>query len=215
MTDMATLMRNQLNQSLTNQLNTAVQAGDIAAAHAATKAIAELAIATVPQQQPAAGPKFDTEAIKKELFAKAPWFGTDPRKSSKAVEFAKNMEPSVFKTVEEFSEALIKAVDDEFKPANAKEETDAEDSEDDEPKEEKPAARKKTDAPSGDTGRSATTGRSSGPWAKLSDAPKETADLIRGQADKFTRTKEARDKFITTALGSAYLAHQFKAGSKK
>jgi hypothetical protein len=212
MTDMATLMRNQLNASLTNQLNAAVQAGDIAAAHAATKSIAELAAASVPQQvAAAAGPKFSNDDIRKTMQTKAPWFGTDPRRSAKAVEFAKNMEPSAFETVEKFSDALIKAVDDEFKPAAAEPEPE---DEEDEPEAE-PVARKKTDAPTGDTGRSASRGGSSGPWGKLSDAPKDVSDNIKRQADKFTRTKEARDKFIVTALGSAYADHQRKAGAKK
>lgn len=208
MTDMATLMRNQLNQSLTNQLNAAVQAGDIAAAHAATKSIAELAAASVPQQAAATGPKFSNEDIRKNMAAKAPWFGTDPKKSAKAVEFAKNMEPTAFETVEKFSDALIKAVEDEFKPA-------AEPEPEEETEEEKPVVIKKTDAPTGDTGRSASRSGSSGPWGKLSEAPKEVADNIKRQAEKFTRTKEAKDKFIVTALGSAYADHQRKTGAKK
>src|SRR5690242_13009964 len=117
MTDMATLMRNQLNATLTNQLNAAVQAGDIASAHAATKAIAELAVSTVPQQP--TGPKFNNDDIKKAMQTKATWFGTDPRRSAKAVEFAKNMEPTAFASADAFADALLKAVDDEFKPAAA------------------------------------------------------------------------------------------------
>ena len=220
MTDMATLMRKQLNASLTNQLNAAVQAGDLAAAHAATKSIAELAAASV-QQQPVSGPKFSHEDIRKSMQTKAPWFGTDPRRSAKAVEFAKNMEPSVFDTVDAFSDALIKAVDEEFKPASEREPEPNEDETDEEKRaredafQEKPAARKKTDAPTGDTGRSASRGNSSGPWTKLSDAPRDISDNIKRQADKFTRTKEAKDKFIVTALGSAYADHQRKTGAKK
>jgi len=211
MTDMATLMRQQLNASLTNQLNAAVQAGDIAAAHAATKTIAELAAASVPQQAAATKPKFDNEEIRKTMAAKASWFGTDPKKSAKAVEFAKNMEPTAFETVEKFSDALIAAVDDEFKPATTK----PEDGDENEPSEEKAPVIKKTDAPTGDTGRSARSGSSSGPWGKLSDAPKDVSDNIKRQAEKFTRTKEAKDKFIVTALGSAYADHQRKTGAKK
>jgi hypothetical protein len=145
---------------------------------------------------------------------KAAWFGTDPKRSAKAVEFAKNMEPTAFKTAEEFSDALIKAVDEEFKPAGEKEHEPENEDEETEEEKEKPVARKKTDAPTGDTGRSASRAGSSGPWNKLSDAPKEVADNIKRQAEKFTRTKEAKDKFITTALGSAYADHQRK-GAKK
>lgn len=215
MTDMATLMRNQLNASLTNQLNAAVQAGDIAAAHAATKSIAELAVSSVPQQAAATGPKFSNDDIRKTMQAKAAWFGIDPRRSAKAVEFAKNMEPSAFETVEKFSDALIKAVDDEFKPTTEKADKEAEEDIEEEIEEKPSVARKKTDAPTGDTGRSGTAGKSSGPWGKLSDAPKETADLIKRQAEKFARTEEARKKFIMTALGVAYADHQRKAGAKK
>ncbi len=215
MTDMNTLLRNQLNASLTGQLNAAVQAGDIAAAHNATKAIAELAVANVPQQAAAAGPKFSNDDIRKTMQTKAPWFGTDPRRSAKAVEFAKNMEPTAFATVEAFSDALIKAVDDEFKPATEKVDQEIEEDTEEKNEKEKPVTRKRTDAPGGDTGRSASRVGGSGPWGKLSDAPKETADLIRTQADKFTRTKEARDKFITTALGVAYTDNQRKGAAKK
>lgn len=208
--DMATLLRTQLNHTLTNQLNQAVQAGDIQAAHAATKQIAELAVATTAPPKAAEGPKFSTEDIKKTMNAKAPWFGVDPKRSAKAVEFAKNMEPTAFKTVEEFADTLIKAVDEDFAPAKQEE---VEETEDEEKKE--PVARKKTDAPSGDTGRSAISSRSSGPWAKLSDAPKETADLIRKQADKFVRDEDKKKVYIATALGVAYADHQRKTGAKK
>jgi hypothetical protein len=210
MNDLTTMLHKQVQENLTRTLDAAVQAGDIAAARNATKQIAELALSTAPAP---AKPKLADADIRAALKTKAPWFGTDPRKSAKAVEFGKNMDPEAFTTAEAFADAVVKAVDEEFKTAEPEEKEDEETEEDE--KEEKPAARKKTDAPSGDTGRSASRGKSSGPWAKLSDAPKDVAETIRKQADKFTRNapKEARDKFISTALGSAYAA-QSKGASK-
>jgi hypothetical protein len=208
MADIETMLRQQMQQTLTNQLDTATQAGDIAAVRKTAQQIAEFAAASA---QPAKKPAFTNDDIKKAIKAKAEWFGTDPRRSAKVVEFGKNMEPESFATADAFADAVIKAVDEEFKTAKAE---DEEPVEDEEPKEEeeKPVARKKTDAPSGDTGRSATRGRSIGPWAKLSDAPKEVADQIRVFADKSTRnaTKEAKEKFITTALATAYATAQRK-----
>jgi hypothetical protein len=121
------------------------------------------------------------------------------------VEFGKNMEPESFKSADDFAEAVIKAVDEEFKPVP----TTEDEPEEREPEEEK-TARKKTDAPSADTGRSATRARSSGPWTKLADAPKDVADIVKSQADKFTRnaSKEQREKFISNALSTAYNAAQ-------
>jgi hypothetical protein len=210
MADIETMLRQQMQQTLTNQLDTATQAGDIAAVRKTAQQIAELAAATA---QPAKKPAFTNDDIKKSIKAKAEWFGTDPRRSAKVVEFGKNMEPESFATADAFADAVIKAVDEEFKTVKA-EETDDDDLDNDEPKEEeeKPAARKKTDAPSGDTGRSIVRAKTSGPWAKLSDAPKEVADQIRTFADKSTRnaTKEAKEKFITTALATAYAAAQRK-----
>ncbi len=209
MNDLTTMLHKQVQENLTRSLDAAVQAGDIAAARNATKQIAELALSTAPAPKK---PKLADADIRDALKTKAPWFGTDPRKSAKAVEFGKNMDPESFSTAEAFADAVVKAVDEEFKTA----EPEPEDEEtEDEEKEEKPVARKKTDAPTGDTGRSASRGKSSGPWAKLADAPKDVADRIKGQADKFTRNspKEAREKFISMALSSAYAA-QSKGASK-
>ncbi len=212
MNDLTTMLHKQVQENLTRSLDAAVQAGDIAAARNATKQIAELALSTAPAPKK---PKLADADIREALKTKAPWFGTDPRKSAKAVEFGKNMDPESFSTAEAFADAVVKAVDEEFKPVKEDEPIDDDEPAEDEEKEEKPVARKKTDAPTGDTGRSASRGKSSGPWAKLSDAPKDVAERIKGQADKFTRNspKEARDKFISMALGSAYAA-QSKGASK-
>jgi hypothetical protein len=204
MTDLETMLRQQVQTNLTHALDSAVQAGDINAARNATKQIAELAASSA---KPVAKPAFTNVDIKNALKEKAPWFGTDPRRSAKAVEFGKNMEPEAFPTAEAFAEAVVKAVDEEFKPVPTTE--DEPEEREEEEKEEK-TARKKTDAPSADTGRSATRARSSGPWTKLADAPKDVADIVKSQADKFTRnaSKEQREKFISNALSTAYNAAQ-------
>ena len=209
-TDVEVMLRNQVQSNLTRQLDSAVQAGDINAARKATQQLQELAVTTVKKNGVV---PFNNEDIRNRLVEKAPWFGTDPRRSAKAVEFGKNMEPQRFKSAEEFADAVIKAVADEFDPVVEEEEED--DTEEKEEAKDKPVVRKKTDAPSS-AGARAVPRRSSGPWAKLSDAPKEIADSIKASADKFTRnaTKEQRDKYIATALGTAYNADQRAKGKK-
>jgi hypothetical protein len=193
--DVETLMHNQRQAMLAHALDSAVQVGDINAARNATRQLSELAIV----QAKKITPQFSNADIRASLKVKAPWFGVDPRRSAKAVEFGKNMEPQSFKSADEFADELIRSVDEEFETVT----------EEDDEEPEKKIARKKTDAPSGDTAR-AIPRRSSGPWAKLSDAPKETAEQIKHSADKFTRnaTKEQREKYIATALSTAYAADQ-------
>lgn len=195
--DVQALIHAQMQNNLVRALDSAVQVGDINAARNATRQLSEIAI----EQAKKAAPQFTTADIRASLKVKAPWFGVDPRRSAKAVEFGKNMEPQSFKSADEFAEELIRSVDEEFETVTEEHE------EDEEP--EKKVVRKKTDAPSGDTAR-AIPRRSSGPWMKLSDAPKDTADQIKASADKFTRnaTKEQRDKYIATALATAYAADQ-------
>jgi hypothetical protein len=206
--DVETLIRQQQRNSLVHALDSAVQVGDINAARNATRQLSELAITEAKKTTPA----FTNTDIRDVLKTKAPWFGVDPRRSAKAVEFGKNMEPTAFKSAEEFADELIKAVEDEFDPKDEEEE-EANDDPEDEPKK---AARKKTDAPSDNAARAIPRRSSSGPWLKLSDAPKETADIIRASADKFTRnaTKEQRQKYIETALSTAYAADQRTKGKK-
>jgi hypothetical protein len=208
--DLETMYKTQMQANLNYLLDSATQAGDIAAARKAAQQIAEFAIQT---SKTSGAPQFTDADLRAALKAKAPWFGVDPRRSAKAVEFGKNMEPASFKTPEEFADELIKAIKQEFEPDQEPDEDDEEDEE--EKEEEKKPARKKTDAPTGNMAR-AVPRKSSGPWAKLSDAPKEIAETIRASADKFTRnaTKEQRDKYIATALGTAYAADQRAKGKK-
>lgn len=187
----------QMHDTLHRQLNSAVQVGDINVARAAVQQLNQLAVTQAKNNK-----QFTNHDIREVLKTKAPWFGVDPRRSARAVEFGKNMEPASFETAEAFADELIKAVKEEF------DEPDNEPDDEPEEKEEKKVVRKRTDAPV-DHAR-AVPRRSSGVWAKLSDAPKDIAEQIRNSADKFTRnaTKEQREKYITTALSAAYTADQ-------
>jgi hypothetical protein len=215
--DLNTMMREQALSGLRTQLDAAVTNGDTEAARKVTDQIATLTVQTAPK-----APPYGDAEIRGQL-EKAPWFGIDPKKSAKAVEFGKTMDPKKFATAELFAEALIKAVDAEFKPAGAApaagEEDDAGADDDagtdgDGTEEEPPAAPKKprkTDGPGDDNLRGATNRRGSGPWAKLSDAPADVQKEVKRQAEKFVSgnaTKEQRDKFIAKALGSHYAQHQ-------
>ena len=205
------MLKNQMQATLTHQLDSAVQAGDIQAARKATQQLQDFAL----QNRPPNTPKFNNADIRASLKVKAPWFGVDPRRSAKAVEFGKNMEPESFPSADAFAEAIVKAVKEDFEATEEQDETEdkTEDENEDEEKEEKKVVRKKTDAPSGDVRHTAPR-RTNGPWAKLGDAPKEIAQTIKASADKFTRnaTKEQREKYIATALGTAYAADQRTKG---
>ena len=209
MADLETMLKNQVAANLTYALDSATQAGDIQAARKAAQQLQEFAVSN---KQPDA-PSFTNADIRTAIKAKASWFGIDPRRSAKVVEFGKNMEPQSFKSAEEFADAVIEAVEDEFKPARDDEPIDDEPEEPEEEEPEKKVARKKTDAPSS-SGARAVPRKSSGPWSKLSDAPKEIAENIKRATDKFTQnaTKEARAKYIATALGTAYAANQRAKG---
>jgi hypothetical protein len=205
--DLEVMLRNQIQNNLTYALDSAVQAGDIQAARKATQQLAELHLKNVKSSNV---PQYSNADIRAVMQAKASWFGVDPRRSAKAVEFGKNMEPSAFKSAEAFAEALIKAVNNEFEEG---EEVEEEEVEEEEP--EKKVVRKRTDAPSGEGAR-AIPRRSSGPWTKLSEAPRDVADTIKAAAEKFTRnaTKEQKEKYVATALGTAYAADQRTRGRK-
>ena len=195
------MMREQARAGLQTQLDAAVTNGDTAAATKIAEDIAKLAV----QSAPKAPPYGDVE-IRAEL-EKAPWFGIDPKKSAKAVEFGKTMNPKKFATAEAFAVALIKAVDEEFKPAAAEVEEEAETE-----GEKKPVKKRATDAPGeGDAlGNRTATNRRTGPWTKLTDAPADVQKEIKRTADKFvssTAPKEQREKFIAHALESHYATH--------
>lgn len=215
MSDLATMMRDQLQTNWKSVLDTAVQNGDVESARKASDQLALLATAAAPKPT---GPAFNEADIRKVMETKAPWFGVDPRKSAKAVDYAKSMHMNRFQSADAFAEALIKAVDADEKPAPTAAESsenpeNPESSENPENPEEPATPRqRKTDAQPELRQGTIRRGSATGPWAKLADAPKDVADTIRKQTDKFARnaTKEQREKFQQDALASAYRAHQRK-----
>lgn len=215
--DLNMMMREQAVTGLQRELDAAVTNGDTEAARKVTEKIAALAAAAVPKAPPFTGQ--DVYAV---LETKAPWYGVDPKKSAKAEELGKSMKLSKFASAEAFADALIKAVDEEFKPAPAAGEGEGDtDGDDDtgEGEDEKPAPKvKRTDAPGeGDNNQRTIRRATSGPWTKLADAPADIQKEIKRSAEKFVSaraTKEQRESFIVKALESQYQMHQRKAGKK-
>lgn len=218
MTDLNTMMREQARNGLQTQLKTAITNGDTEAADRLMKDIEQFGAANAPK-----APPFNDTDIKAEL-NKTEWYGVDPKKSAKVLEYGKTMDISKFASAKAFADALIKSVEADF-PAPGKTETDEEreareaaEADDDKDEGKKTAARK-TDAP-GDRdalGNRAGTPRKSGPWTKLSDAPADVQKEIKRTQEKFLSsgaTKEAKEKFVATALESHYAAHQRKTGKK-
>lgn len=214
MVDLNTMIREQAVTGLQVQLDAAVTAGDTEAARKVSKQMTDLALATAPPAQ------VDVQAAIRAELDKQPWYGTDPKKSAKAIEFGKTMDPKKFETPKAFADAIIKAVDEEFKAAPAPGEDDEDNTDapgEDDDAEDPPAAkpRRRTDAPGeGDTlNRSGP--KKSGPWTKLADAPADVQKEIRRQSSKLVpaaATKEQRAKFEESALGVAYANRK---GAKK
>lgn len=211
MSDLNTMMREQAISGLQVQLDAAVTAGDTAAARKAADSLAQLAVSTAPK----APPFVDADVL--VHLNKQPWFGTDPKRSAKVAEFGKTMDPKKFATAEAFAAAIVKAVDEEFKPAVSDPEPDPEedelDPEDDADKAKAAAKKKRTDGPGeGDVGRAGGR-RASGPWTKLSDAPDDVRKEVTRTADKFApKTKEGREGYIARALQAHYASHQRRKG---
>ena len=215
--DLNMMMRQQAIGGLQTALDAAVTNGDTEAARKIADDLAKLAVSSAPK-----APPFGDVEIKAEL-NKQDWFGVDPKRSAKAMEFGKTMDPKKFATAEAFAGAIVKAVDEEFKPpaaAGAGEDADPEEDpeEDKDPKAGEPKPRK-TDGPGEGEGTQRTIRRAnSGPWTKLADAPADVQKEIKRQADKFvsaSASKEQREKFIGKALESHYASHQrAKAGKK-
>lgn len=214
--DLNVMMREQATAGLRRELDDAVTNGDTEAARKVTEKLAALAVQSAPK-----APPYSQDDIKTEL-EKTAWFGTDPKKSQRAIELGRHLDLKKFATAAAFTAALVKAVDDEFKPATPavgdEGEGDEDEGEEDDNKDDaKPAPRqKKTDGPGeGDASQRGVTRRTSGPWTKLSDAPADIRAEVNRAADRFvpsTAPKEQRDKFIANALGSHYTAHQRKKG---
>lgn len=219
MVDLNVMMREQAMTGLQTQLDTAVTNGDTAAARRVSEQIAALSVQTAPKSLP-----FTDADVKAEL-DKQDWFGVDPKKSAKVIEYGKTMDPKKFGTAAAFAAAILKAVNDEFTPPAAgkkdppENETD-EDREDREAREAteaeeaeaaaaKKTGKKITDGPGeGDTMNARrATGAAKGPWAKLADAPADVQKEIKRTADKMVPAgapKETREKFIATSLLTHY-----------
>lgn len=204
------------------ELDTAVTNGDTEAARNAADKIAKLETAAAPR--PPAG--FGDAEIRAEL-NKLPWFGVDPKKSGKTIELGKTMDPKKFGTAAEFAAALVKAVDEDLKPAGTvKERPENETEEEREAREKEEAAAaeadknknkpRASDGPTdGDASGTRTRRASSGPWVKMSDAPADVQKEINRTADKFApKTKEGREKFVTKALEAHYTKAQIAKGKK-
>lgn len=226
MNDLNVMLRQQAQAGLQASLDRAVEAGDTETARKVSDQIAQLAVQTTPK-----APAFNDQDIKEALNKKADWFGIDPRKSAKAVEFGKMMDPKKFPSAEAFADALLKTVDEEFKPATqARKEAGDENEEDEtgdgnEDGEEAGATdsnkqeprQRRTDGPGErDAGVRVNPRRNSnGPWTKLADAPREVQTEIKRQADKLApRDKDAREKFIARALEAHSNIHQKKQARK-
>jgi len=218
MPDLNVMLLEQARNGLQAELDTAVTNGDTEAARKVAAKLSDLNTAAAPKPSTAYG---DTE-IRAEL-NKLPWFGVDPKKSGRTIELGKTMDPKKFGTAAEFTAALVKVVDEEFKPAvkdPPENETD-EEREAREAEEADAAAKAKekktrtSDGPAdGDTGTTRTR-RTSGPWLKISDAPADIQKEINRTADKFApKTKEGREKFVAKALEAHYAKAQLAKGKK-
>lgn len=213
MSDLNVMMREHAVTGLQVQLDAAVTAGDTVAARKISEDLAKLAVSTAPK-----APPFGQEDIMTEL-NKLDWFGVDPKKSGRVIALGKDMNPKKFATAAEFAAAIVKVVDEEFKPAVVTtEDPDPEDegAEDEGADTKKVEPKKKrTDGP-GDAdalGRAVT--RRAGPWQKLTEAPADVQKEITRTADKFApKTKEGREGFINKALEAHYAQHQRSKGKK-
>jgi hypothetical protein len=216
MPDLNVMLLEQARNGLQAELDAAVTNGDTEAARKVAAKISDLNGAAAPKPSTAYG---DTE-IRAEL-NKLPWFGVDPKKSGRTIELGKTMDPKKFGTAAEFTAALVKVVDEEFKPKpdpNADPDPDADpdadpgSDADPEPKPKKPRA---SDGPGeGDAGGTRQR-RTSGPWLKISDAPADVQKEIKRTADKFApKTKEGRAKYVELALTAQYNKAQLAKGKK-
>jgi hypothetical protein len=218
--DLNVMMREQARNGLQAQLDAAVTNGDTAAATKIAEDIAKLAVSAAPK-----APPYNDADIRAQL-EKTEWFGVDPKKSAKAVEFGKTMDVKKFANAEAFTAALIKSVEAEFAPVPPKveeppenetdEEREAREAEEAEAAEAAKAKKRKTDGP-GEGALGTRAARTTGPWTKITDAPADVQKEIKRAADKFVSSsapKEQREKFVAKALEAHYATHQRKKGKK-
>jgi hypothetical protein len=218
--DLNMMLRQTARSGLEAKLTQAVADGDQEAAKKIAKEMSDLELQTAPK-----APPYGDAEIRTEL-NKLPWFGVDPRKSAKAMQYGKDLDPRKFATAEAFAKAVADAVAEDFKPTSESpkdgEENDEEDegSEDAESEEnegeesenktvKKP--RKRTDGPSENDADGSRPRRASGPWKKMSDAPPAVQAEIRRTMTKLLSartTEDQRKAFETRALESHYAAQQ-------
>jgi hypothetical protein len=213
MPDLNVMLLEHAKSGLQAELDAAVTNGDTEAARKVAAKIADLTTAAAPKPSTAYG---DAE-IRAEL-NKLPWFGVDPKKSGRTIELGKTMDPKKFSTAAEFAVALVKVVDEEFKPVKTDPDPDADPDADPDPdadKDKPPKKPRASDGPAdGDTGGTRQR-RASGPWVKMSDAPADVQKEINRTADKFApKTKEGREKFVAKALEAHYAKAQLAKGKK-
>lgn len=211
--DLNVMMREQAAAGLQTALDKAVTDGDTVAARKISDDLAKLAVSAAPK-----APPFTGDDVKTEL-SKLDWFGVDPKKSAKAIEFGKTMDLKKFASADLMAAAIVKAVDVEFPAPKTEDEEDA-DTETGQGADVtgEPKPKRKTDGPGErDAGTGTGTRRTAGPWTKLADAPADVQKEIRRAVDKFVSNKapkEQREGYITRALESHYAQHQRKAGKK-
>ena len=219
MPDLNVMLLEHAKSGLQAELDAAVTNGDTEAARKVADRISALNTAAAPKPSMAYG---DAE-IRAEL-NKLPWFGVDPKKSGRTIELGKTMDPKKFGNAADFAAALVKVVDEEFKPAakdppenetdEQREAREAEQAEEAEAaaKAKKPRA---SDGPADGDNSGTRTRRTTGPWAKMSDAPADVQKEINRTADKWApKTKEGREKFVTKALEAHYSKAQLAKGKK-
>src|SRR5215471_2145925 len=229
MTDLNTILRQQMQNNLTAALDQATQAGDIQAARKAAQQLAEFSVASA-----AAAPKppkkpMTVEEIKKALTDKVEWFGIDPRRSAQIVELGKMMDPERFETPEAFAAALIKEYEKDAKrhsgpkdpeddendsdSDNENEESDEDNENDEDEGETMQTQRREAQRPARRNGSAQTElnagSRSTGnnlrrafETGDIKHLPRAAASDIRNSADKMARnaTKEQRALFIQNAV---------------
>lgn len=219
MSDLNVMIREQAMTGLQSALDVAVTNGDTVAARKISDDIAKLTVSTAPK----APPYGDAEV--RAVLDKQEWFGTDPKRTAKALEFGKTMDLKKFATADALAAAIVKAVDVEFPPpaaAGADEETEEErGAREAEEAETAAAAAKKpprrSDGPTEAEAGAAARAVRAGPWTKLSDAPADVQAAIKRQADKFVPAgapKEQREGFVTRSLESHFQIHQQRKGKK-
>lgn len=226
MSDLNVMMRDLGRQGLQTKLDMAVTNGDTDEARKISDQIAKFDLDTAPRQ--VVGAYGDKEIIA-ELNAKADWFGVDPEKSELAASLGKNMNPAKFANAEAFVKSLIEAVNKKVDGVTVKpkagddttneEDEDADDTEDeDEDEPAAPARRRRSDAPGeADANLRSNASARSGPWTKLSQAPRDVQAEIKRQTAKFVPSsapKEQREAYEKKALEAHYASHQRSKGKK-